>query len=297
MTKGILVALIVTTLTFSQAFSCDSSGLTGFAPKNDRKIHVGDKAANFMTKEMFLGAIDRVSTFYSPIVKNYGGNLFMNNNWDEPEANAYASHDEKDKSKWIIDMTGGLARHPLMTVDGFMMVVCHELGHLIGGAPRYDNNKDWASNEGQADYFAGLKCMRRVLENDDNTTIVANMQIDSEVKIKCESAYKSDSEIALCQRIAMAGKSLAKVLGDITAGDNSNVNFTTPDTAIVRLTYDLHPRAQCRLDSYFAGVLCDKSTLEDVSKSDAIVGTCIKKDGYLDGVRPLCWYRPGENEI
>lgn len=293
MTKGILVALMATTLTFSQAFSCDSLGLTGFAPENNLKIEVGDKASNNMTKEMFLDAVSRVSTVYEPIVAEKGGKLIMNNRWDDATVNASAQQSGKN---WQVNMYGGLARHPLVTVDGFMMVVCHELGHHIGGAPRKGGfGSAWASNEGQSDYFAGLKCMRRVLEKEDNIAIVSKMTIDSEVVTKCESIYKSESEIALCQRISMAGKSLAMLLGDL--GGNSNVKFTTPDTSKVARTNDNHPAAQCRLDTYFQGTLCDKAISDDVDGKDALKGVCLKRDGYELGMRPLCWYKPTAAEL
>lgn len=293
MTKGILVALMATTLTFSQAFSCDSLGLTGFAPENNLKIEVGDKASNNMTKEMFLDAVSRVSTVYEPIVAEKGGKLIMNNRWDDATVNASAQQSGKN---WQVNMYGGLARHPLVTVDGFMMVVCHELGHHIGGAPRKGGfGSAWASNEGQSDYFAGLKCMRRVLEKEDNIAIVSKMTIDSEVVTKCESIYKSESEIALCQRISMAGKSLAMLLGDL--GGNSNVKFTTPDVSKVARTNDNHPAAQCRLDTYFQGTLCDKAISDDVDGKDALKGVCLKRDGYELGMRPLCWYKPTAAEL
>lgn len=292
MTKGILVALMATTLTFSQAFACDSSGHGGFAPENNRTIAVGDKAANTMTKEAFLAAVGRVSSVYEPIVAEKGGKLIMNNRWDDATVNASAQQSGKN---WQVNMYGGLARHPLVTVDGFMMVVCHELGHHIGGAPRKGGfGSAWASNEGQADYFAGLKCMRRVLENDDNIAIVSAMKIDAEVTSKCESIYKSDKEVALCERISMAGKSLAMLLGDL--GGNSNVQFTTPDITKVARTNDNHPEAQCRLDTYFQGTLCDKAISDDVDGKDALKGVCLKRDGYTSGPRPLCWYKPGANE-
>lgn len=280
-------------LSFSQAFACDVHGSGGFAPANNLQIAVGDKTANNMTEEMFLNAIGRVSSVYAPIVKAKGGKLVMNNRWTDNTVNASA---QQSGSTWTVNMYGGLARHPLVTVDGFMMVVCHELGHHIGGAPRKGGwGSAWASNEGQADYFAGLKCMRRVLENDDNVAIVSKMTIDAEATAKCEAIYKSEREIALCQRVSMAGKSLAMLLGDL--GGNSNVKFDTPDPSKVARTNDNHPEAQCRLDTYFQGSLCDKSITEDVSSTDAIPGTCIKKDGYTNGVRPLCWYKPGAGEI
>jgi hypothetical protein len=84
------------------------------------------------------------------------------------------------------------------------------------------------------------------------------------------------------------------LLGDL--GGNSNVKFTTPDKSKVAKTNDNHPQAQCRLDTYFAGSLCDKSIADDVDSKDATKGVCLKKDGYAEGVRPFCWYKPGSNE-
>ena len=293
MKKSLLTATALLSMTLSvQTFSCDSHGVTGFLPENNLSIPVGDKMASDMTEEKFNAIVNRVAAVYSPIIKGMGATLVMNNDWASTTVNASA---QQSGSTWTVNMYGGLARHKLTTDDGFMMVVCHELGHHIGGAPRYDRNTDWASNEGQADYFAGLKCMRRVVENDDNIAIVASMKVDAEATKQCQSVYKSASEVALCQRVAMAGKSLGSLLGSL--GGNSNVNFNTPDKKAVKSTNDAHPAAQCRLDTYFAGGLCDKSILEDVSKDDAIQGTCIKRDGYTKGVRPLCWYKPGSNEI
>jgi hypothetical protein len=292
MTKGILVALMATTLSFGTAFSCDSTGHGGFAPENNMKIEVGDKASNTMTQETFLATVGRVSAVYAPIVKEKGGNLVMNNRWDDATVNASAQQSGKT---WQVNMYGGLARHPLVTTDGFMMVVCHELGHHLGGAPKKGGfGSTWASNEGQADYFAGLKCMRRVLQNDDNISIVSKMDVDAEAVKQCTSIYKSDAEVALCERSTMAGKSLAMLLGDL--GGNSSVSFTTPDLSAVTRTNDNHPAAQCRLDTYFQGTLCDKAISDELDNKDATKGVCIKKDGYAYGPRPLCWYKPGSNE-
>ena len=51
------------------------------------------------------------------------------------------------------------------------------------------------------------------------------------------------------------------------------------------------------MDTYFSGSLCDKAFSEDVSDKNPISGTCIKKDGYTVGPRPLCWYKPSSSEI
>lgn len=291
--KTLLIGSLALSMTFSSVvFACDSKGTTGFLPENNLSIPVGDKMAGDMTEAKFLEIVGRVEKVYSPIVKAMGASLKMNNDWKSTTVNASA---QQYGTVWQVNMYGGLARHRLTTNDGFMMVVCHELGHHLGGAPRYDNNSDWAANEGQADYFAGLKCMRRVLKNEDNIAAVSAMAIDAEATKQCMSIYKSASEVALCQRVAMAGKSLGSLLGDL--GGNSNVNFNTPDKKVVTVTNDNHPQAQCRLDTYFQAMLCDKSIDEDVSKESPIPGACVKRDGYTSGVRPLCWYKPGADEI
>lgn len=295
MTKGILAAGLATLLTFSQAFACDEHGKSGFAPENTMQIFAGDKAANNMTEELFLATIKKVSDVYAPIVAKQGSTLKMNNRWDDPTVNASAQQSGKT---WIVNMYGGLARHEYTTTDGFMMVVCHELGHHLGGAPRKSSmwgGTSWASNEGQADYWAALKCMKRVLESEDNVAYVSNIEVEPTATERCQAMHTTANEIALCQRLAMAGKSLALVLGSLA--NNTNLDFLTPDTKVVGRTNDNHPAAQCRLDTYFSGSLCNKDFNEDVSPVDPIRGNCIKRDGYSMGVRPLCWYKPGNDEI
>ena len=137
--------------------------------------------------------------------------------------------------------------------------------------------------------------MKRILEKDDNQKIASSMTIDNEAKSKCEIVYKSLDDIALCERIAMAGKSLAKLLAEFDG--NLNIAFNTPDQTIAIKTIDSHPKGQCRLDTYFSGALCDKPFTEDVSNKNPINGTCIKRDGHVLGMRPLCWYKPKAEEI
>lgn len=279
-------------MSLSSVFACDIHGKTGFMPENNLRISKFAKDTNGMTQEKFLSIIKRVSDVYAPIVASRGATLNMVNNWDDETVNAYADQDGKT---WSVHMFGGLARHTLTTDDGFMLVVCHETGHHLGGAPKYGGGSDWAANEGQADYWGALKCLKRVLENDDNISAVSKMSVDAEATKQCQMVYKTDAEVALCQRISMAGKSLGQLLGSL--GGSSNVNFNTPDKSKVRRTNDAHPKAQCRLDTYFNGSLCDKSFTEDVSETNPIPGTCIKRDGYKVGTRPLCWYKPGSDEI
>ena len=56
---------------------------------------------------------------------------------------------------------GGLARHPRITRAGLALMLAHETGHHLGGAPR-DPDMPWISWQGQADYWAANVGMRKV---------------------------------------------------------------------------------------------------------------------------------------
>ena len=259
-------------------------GNTGFMPENDMQIAVGDKSANDMTEAKFNAIIDKVEKVYKKVVKDKKAILKIKRKWKNNTVNASAQQMWK---YWIVNMYGGLARHPDVSADGFAMVVCHELGHHLGGAPKYSG---WASNEGQADYFGSMKCFRRVYENDDNVAIISKMEVDQEATDKCNTSFTNEAEVALCIRASMAGKSLAKLLGRGRA-----VNFKTPDTSVVDQTNNKHPAGQCRLDTYFQGALCTKEWSREVDPKDPTKGVCNRSENYKLGVRPLCWYKPSDS--
>lgn len=264
-----------------------------FMPENNLKISIADKASNGMTEQRFNSIIDKVETIYSPIVKSRGGNLKINRLWTDDTVNANTSRSGKI---WQVNMYGGLARHSLVTDDGFALVICHELGHQLGGQPKFSGfGNSWATVEGQSDYFAVLKCLRKTFESEDNESVVSKLSVDEKVITSCSDVYKSSREIALCKRVALAGLSLANLLSDL--GGSAKVSFSTPDKTVVSRLYEKHPEAQCRLDTYFQAALCDKSTSDDIIDSDKYKGLCIQRDGFASGTRPLCWYKPNSEEI
>jgi len=281
--KAKLAALLLLIIFTQTSFGCDEFGQTGFMPENDMKISVNDKFKSDMTEKEFNAIIDKIEKVYKPVVKKeHRRRLKVKRLWSNNTVNASAN---RIFFTWIVNMYGGLARHPAVTNDGFAMVVCHELGHHLGGAPRYSGR--WASNEGQADYFGATKCFKRVYEKDDNERIIAAMEVDEVAETKCQEAYSDRKEIALCIRTAMAGKSLAKLLGR-----GSNVDLGSPDPNVVTQTNNKHPAGQCRLDTYFQGGLCTKSWRDEVDGRNPNKGVCTRAEGFELGLRPLCWYKP-----
>ena len=303
--KMTALALSMTVAGSALACSIQGQGNGGFLPENDFYIPANSKSVSGgITEAQFNSLIDKVQKVYEPIVASAGGKLVIDRKWKDGTVNAYASQSGKT---WSIAMFGGLARHETITEDGMSLVVCHELGHHIGGTPKVGGSSDdsggwwggssssgsdsWASNEGQADYFANLKCLRKVFLNADNAAIVAKLNAPTPLVSACRKSTKNNADdMNLCIRASMAGKSVANLFSALSSLPDTK--FDTPDPKVVTATNDAHPKAQCRLDTYFQGSLCDVSFNEDVSNTDENKGTCSVANGDKIGNRPLCWFKP-----
>lgn len=286
--KKLSQGLLLATLMLSQpVLACSKDGKDGFLPKNNLKISVNDKGINTISEEQFNSVIDAVESVYAPIIATHGAKLEVVRNWTDGTVNAYA---EQEGTLWKVSMFGGLARHRTVTPDGMALVVCHEVGHHIGGAPQY--YQDWASNEGQSDYFATTKCLRRVWMNDNNIEIVKAMtDVPKALSDACGRKHVFNVDVAMCIRAGMAGDSVGKLFQALE-WSSKPVKFDTPDTREVSVTNDNHPAAQCRLDTYFQGALCEKSFNEDMSPDSEVTGACHGSTGHKIGLRPRCWFKP-----
>ncbi len=67
----------------------------------------------------------------------------------------------KNNQLIVLSVWGGMMAHPLMTSETFLLLLCHEVGHLLGGSPLKARDH-WSSTEGQADYYSTAKCARRM---------------------------------------------------------------------------------------------------------------------------------------
>jgi hypothetical protein len=283
--QGLLIAALAIS---APIWSCSEDGTEGFLPENNLRIPVDALRTAGLSEEQFNNVIDSVESIYAPIVDEEGGKLIISRGWTDSTVNAYA---QRSGSNWMVSMFGGLARHETITPEGFALVVCHEIGHHIGGSPKkvsyYSNS--WASNEGQSDYFATLKCLRRVWMNDNNAEIIANMEVPAALSEACNKQWSSNEDRALCIRGGMAGDSVARLFAALRNQQPSK--FETPDTRAVTVTNDNHPATQCRLDTYFQGALCEVSFNENVNQSEEVAGTCHGTLGHSIGLRPTCWFK------
>lgn len=272
-------------------------------PDNELYIPVGLKMASTgVTEQTFKQAIKEFDGIYKPVFKDdYGATLKIVGDWEDGTVNAYA---RQIGSTWQVNMFGGLARHPEATLDGFRAVLCHEIGHHIAGAPKKASRwgTTWASNEGQSDYYATTKCLRKFYSSQSQKHKTRLFYLnhkslndeDKFAKAKCESVYQDLDEAAACFRSALAGKSLARLLGSLRG--NPDVLFSKPDTTVVAKTDHNHPKAQCRMDTYFQGALCANDEDELADPKDVRKGYCTAIEGHKVGLRPACWYAASEYE-
>lgn len=246
----------------------------------------------------FERVINEAETIFAPIVEAFGEKLEIVNRWNDSTVNASAI---QGFGAWTVTMYGGLARRPEITSDGFALVLCHEIGHHLGGFPFVSG---WGANEGQSDYFATNHCAPHMWKSQVEINATFREKISGEPKSKCEASYQDENEQNLCFRIMLASKSISDLLGALT---NTQVFFDQHDQKTVNKTFNSHPAAQCRLDTYMAGSLCSKeydptvipgktgrrgSNNLEAEKESARVHCANATEFSPSTLRPRCWFKP-----
>lgn len=275
-----------------------------------------------MTPEKFRALALRVSQLFSPVVSQHGGVLQFRLRWVDATVNAFAAREGAINGKpiWLVTMFGGLARRPEVTEDGFTLVMCHELGHHLAGYPFKSDDSSpsgarWAATEGESDYFASQVCAKKLWEREPAVNAQLAVAASDEVKFACRwnhpgSTPQAIAEQNLCYRVVNAGMSLATLLARLN--DYIDPAMRGRNKTAVDETYEAHPEAQCRLDTYVAGALCKTPfdlrvipglidglpTNTPQAESMAMRYSCRQEARYDPryaaryGARPLCWFKP-----
>lgn len=283
-----------------------------FFPPNNLRFPV--RATGQMSEGAFNQIIKVVQDVYAPYFKQAGHPpLKIFGRWTADDVNAFAficnqpellgtanypaecssmsNGNGTYSPSSIVVLFGGLARTPVMSAEGLVLVACHEIGHHLAGYPRYGQNTEWAASEGQSDYFATAKCARRVftaLGSNARWASVAPVPLD--VRTQCVASFQNPEQAGICMRSSLGGLALARVLAMARGTDLRLISFTAHDPTRVTTTFEGHPQAQCRLDTYFAGSICQVSEQEPFSMTNPRQGACTPERVQSRGSRPLCWF-------
>lgn len=206
--------------------------------------------ADGIFEDQFNDLISRAEKYYLNEVMSYSRKLSIRRNWLDDQVNAGAGKFEKE---WFIYFFGGMARLSRMTQDAFILVICHEFGHLLGGAPF---SVDEIAGEGESDYFAALKCLPTMWEKIPSLEVdhrSCERSLPDEVVALCGSAHKDKINNDVCLRSNCASALFVDVLAHHF--NQPTPSFLTPDPTIVESTLTSYPSLQCRLDTFFQASL------------------------------------------
>lgn len=221
--------------------------LGSILPDNDLRIPVDVKIQGLNESE-YHSVINKFEMVFRDEIAANGKTLTINRLWESPVVNAGTLRKGKE---WIINLYGGYARHPLITPEGYSLVICHELGHHLGGPPKktFETGPGWPSVEGQSDYFATNICLKKLFAQDEVTVDVENPIVEEH----CARSYAEGGSRKICKRILMAALSVSAVSASIRR--TIVPDLLSKDESIVTQTFESHPEPQCRLDTYVSGAM------------------------------------------
>lgn len=170
---------------------------------------------------------------FNQVLQKTAKPLVIDIQWQSPYFGGGAVQDEHTVSVRIF---GGMIRTPEMTEDIFAAILCHELGHILGGEPYQDILfAEWASVEGQSDFFAASVCLPAYFRKLQPTA--SSRDLRSRIEL---AAF---GFLQLSQKYATANQEPVSLAN------------SAPEVARV-LNRHSYPSDQCRLDTFKAGAAC-----------------------------------------
>ena len=236
--------------------------------------------SGFASEAKFNNTLNQARSYFSPLYQKHGKKLSIIGEWDYDENNAKASAYTVDH--YYIEIYGGALKAEGTNIDSLRAMICHEVGHHFGGAPfmpaYYEDYYLFrGSSEGQADYFATSTCLKNWFRGEDHWKVISSAGFSTKDQKFCQRYYQSRSKIGLCVRIITAYKKMLQMKIE----SSTPLNWLAPkeDYPYMLASSVIHPKNKCRLETAYAGVICQKNHP---------LG-CLSSDTPIEASRPLCW--------
>lgn len=234
MTNFILFLLLTISFvpTSSQANACLTHKQHAFAS-------IGGDYDNGYPQSKYNEVLQTFKDIYGPTIEEHGGTFHIQSDWSDGAVNMWAW---RWGDQFWLEIPGGMSRYYLINEEAFVLSICHELGHLLGGPPL---KGEYISLEGQSDYYSTSGCVQRMLVA---IRPYKNLPSNNEIDEFC----RGTNDQALCRRISKGALSLTSYYAKL-----EKVSFpkiSTPSIVVVSQTLRTHPPAQCRLDTFIAGL-------------------------------------------
>ncbi len=150
--------------------------------------------------------------------------LVLNAEWESPLFGAGVSLFENNFRLMIL---GGTTRVKGLTPDAYAAIVCHELGHVIGGSPfQTIQFAEWSSAEGQSDFFAANVCLPRYFRS------------------------LNEAEDKIPARIEAAGFKMFQSFSQVIKEGDGFIRFNADTTKTPATLINTYPSLQCRYENF-----------------------------------------------
>lgn len=233
-------------------------------------------------------AVKLAEKVYTPIFEQNGMSLKIYAQWDSAEERTYTTKKGEVRSIYLM---GGHARRKYMSRDAYLSIICHEIGHHLGGFPKKEKPV-WSSAEGQADYYSTLKCLRNIFAYENANELKFNLKsLPKSVVSNCQKQFPDKKDQNICLRSAKASQDYGRMLKHRWE-EEKPLSLLTPDRQVVTEMIFSYPSRQCRVDTKYQGSLCNRPVDSDVRDDDPRAGACHEEQGDKMGMRPRCWFSP-----
>jgi hypothetical protein len=263
--------------------------LANSLPLNDYEIFIDSniETENLKKEDIDL-TINQIKLEFQKEFKLKNQNLIISNDWDDPMVNALAYQNLPNAH---IDFMGGMAKHKLMTKRAMRNILCHELGHHLGGNPfKTVEEASWMSAEAQSDYYATYECLRRINQVVD----ISPNSLPPFLRQKCNERFSTDKERNVCIESIIGAKEMTSLFYAILSENPYSNSFIVEPRldkresfAIQNTLTDDYPNLQCRLDTMIEGALCDETCKKMQLQPNLVIAP-------YSGFRPSCWFNQND---
>lgn len=238
--------LIVQTQEPLKGFSSSRASFAQEFQGNQGYFHLPPGSANVssITEEQYRNLVNEFQIKYiMPVFRLTGKPLLIPNEWENPYFAGFAI----DRGTHMqVSLWGGTARAPGASLVALAGILCHEVGHILGGTPQQTiPGAEWSSTEGQSDFYAGRDCLPQYLDKHPEL-----------IETPDQEALEVCGGNLLCARTATAGLELVRFFQRFDSESVAQLSVRTPAPAVDTMLLNVYPSPQCRLDSYVQGALC-----------------------------------------
>lgn len=250
---------------------------------------LGQSAFASVNKLDYLKLTTALSSIYEKRIAEKSGQLKFTLKDSDQAPNAYAT--KNADGPWEVIVISSLLALNEQTTASLGIILCHEVGHFLGGEPYVvgvqltpavrSRAPKKMSCEGQADYFATSECIKALAIRIPDLFRDNKGLLNPMTSQYCEESYVELKDIHLCKETLVASYQATIVYQKIMEELNVPATFfgkIDNESTDRTLNYvGEYPSLDCRYETFITGTLC--SRLKGNVCND------------LKWTRPACWFQ------